>query len=532
MAFPLSAISLMLAALVQYAAPLQVTPNSPCSSLCIDSSDLDVSDPNSSSTNNDDITCYDTDFNTTATGRKFSSCMTCLQDSSFYQGQESDQGWFLCEHCHSPSYPDAMALLTGISDNLRYTLDYCIFSFPNATNVASTPCSTSTACGGLEAAFTEDDLDAENLQAYGYCSADGGAVTESAVAQCRACVAASDGQDYMANFLVALEAGCQQKPAAGTVVGLDGTVFSITEISAKDPSSSDNDASGQSGLPTTTIVGIAIGIVVVLLAVAGFLFVRLRTRRNRRVRLEGPSATSSTKRNNKKRPSSPLSFRCQTHLSPRSPTFFSSTPEAPVQDEKRFGGPMSSINANTTSPASEWPTWSTKTGLESSRGPRRNGPSLPLSNITTGAPTVPSGVHYSTSPKSKSFSPIDDMTTPASTTSTKSTSQLLPLRPYNPAEYGMSMPQMGTVPEATYASPTSGSTASPLISRAWDQKKPAWDAPLPPRSTSRSAGGAMSVLGGNKGKRTGNRSTGSPVESREINFKFPGPPSPKRLGRE
>ncbi|ETS79778.1 hypothetical protein PFICI_09631 [Pestalotiopsis fici W106-1] len=495
------------------ASSLQVTPNSPCSSLCIDSNDLDISDPNSSNTANGDITCYDKDFNATATGRKFQSCMTCLQDSTFSQGQETDQAWFLY--------------------NLRYTLDYCIFGFPNATNIASTPCSTSTACGELEGALTDDDLDATNLQAYGYCSADGGALTDSAVAQCKACVAASDGQDYMANFLVALEAACQQKPAAGTLVGLDGTVFSTTEISIKDPSASGDDSDSQSALSTPTIVGIAIGVVAVLLAVAGFLFVRLRKRRNRRVRLGGPSTTSSAKRG-KHRPASSLSFRCQTHLSPRSPTFFSGPSETAGQDEKRFASPIHTTNPNTfasETTSSKWSGWEPKPAAESGHGSRRTGPSLPLYNITTAAPTVPSGVYYSTSPKSKSFSPIDDMTTPASTTSTKSTSQLLPLRPYNPAEYGISAPQMGTVPETTYPSPISGSTASPLISRAWDQRNPVWDSPLPARSTSKSAIAKVNVLGGSKGRRMGS-GTGSPIESREINTKFPAPPSPKRFGRE
>jgi hypothetical protein len=76
---------------------LQVTPDSPCSSFCIDSSDLDVSDPDSSNTTNADITCYDKDFTSSAAGLKFERCMSCLQDSSFAYGQENDQAWFLCK---------------------------------------------------------------------------------------------------------------------------------------------------------------------------------------------------------------------------------------------------------------------------------------------------------------------------------------------------------------------------------------------------------------------------------------------------
>ncbi len=75
---------------------LQVTPNSPCATVCIDNSNLDTSDPNSSNTHNADITCEDASF-AKATGQKWESCMSCLQNSTFYQGPESDQGWFLCK---------------------------------------------------------------------------------------------------------------------------------------------------------------------------------------------------------------------------------------------------------------------------------------------------------------------------------------------------------------------------------------------------------------------------------------------------
>ena len=76
---------------------LQVTPNSPCSALCIDNSSLDVSDPNSSNTNTSDIVCPDSDYDTTDAGRKFKSCLSCLQNSTFAQGPENDQAWFICK---------------------------------------------------------------------------------------------------------------------------------------------------------------------------------------------------------------------------------------------------------------------------------------------------------------------------------------------------------------------------------------------------------------------------------------------------
>jgi hypothetical protein len=76
---------------------LQVSPNSPCAAACLDSADLDRSDPNSSNTRNSDISCEDADYTNESRGRKFKECMSCLQDSSFSRGAESDLSWFLCK---------------------------------------------------------------------------------------------------------------------------------------------------------------------------------------------------------------------------------------------------------------------------------------------------------------------------------------------------------------------------------------------------------------------------------------------------
>jgi hypothetical protein len=75
---------------------LQVTPNSPCSTLCMDDPTTDVSDPNSSNTYASDIVCNDADYDGTTVGRKFKQCLTCLQNSTASSGSENDQGWFFC----------------------------------------------------------------------------------------------------------------------------------------------------------------------------------------------------------------------------------------------------------------------------------------------------------------------------------------------------------------------------------------------------------------------------------------------------
>ncbi|KFG78237.1 hypothetical protein MANI_111782, partial [Metarhizium anisopliae] len=120
------------------AAALQVTPNSPCSSACIDSAGLDASDPNSSNTRAGDIVCADGQFDADAdaAGRKLRTCLACLQGSTYTQGGEGDQAWFLY--------------------NLRYALDRCVFGYPNASATAgatSSPCVTPESCGALAAAL-------------------------------------------------------------------------------------------------------------------------------------------------------------------------------------------------------------------------------------------------------------------------------------------------------------------------------------------------------------------------------------------
>ncbi|KAI1446947.1 hypothetical protein F5Y02DRAFT_49067 [Annulohypoxylon stygium] len=494
---------LILTFLTQHVTSLQVTPNSPCASLCIDSAGLDLSDPNSSTTNSSDITCYDSEYSSSSAGQKYQRCMSCLQDSTFSQGSESDQLWFLY--------------------NLRYTFDYCILGFPNATNVPSTPCSTSTACGGLDEAFTNDKLDPKTPN-YSYCSADDSGMTDEIVSECMSCVGALDGQKYLANFLIALDAGCKQQPSTGTLIGLNDTVFSETRISAVDPAVENSASDKGPTLTVTQIAGIAVGAVVVVLAISGFLFVHFRKRKNRRLLLGDVRASVVGQKKSRHRPDSSLSFRCQTHLTPRSPAFFPNPSNDIIEEEKPYAGPFSALGSHPVSPGMpRQPTWGNeKSDSSASPSVRPGNKALPLHNIATAIPTIPGNVHYSTSPKAAFFSPTDE---PASTTSTKSTTQLLPLRQYNPAEYGVSSPQVGGTPDGTFSSPTSGSTSSPLLSRAWEQRTPTWD--LPPRSSSKPIGiGAWERVAAGvaaKNRRTSN--SGSPVETKQINFNFPPPPA-------
>jgi hypothetical protein len=92
-----AALLLVILVLLRGIAALQVTPNSPCAALCIDDQSLDPSDPNSSNTKNSDMVCTDEDYTKSQAGTKWQGCMSCLQNSTFSQGAENDQMWFLCK---------------------------------------------------------------------------------------------------------------------------------------------------------------------------------------------------------------------------------------------------------------------------------------------------------------------------------------------------------------------------------------------------------------------------------------------------
>ncbi|KAF5659169.1 exo-alpha-sialidase neuraminidase [Fusarium heterosporum] len=285
---------------------LQVTPNSPCAQFCFDQSDND-----SPKTRGDEIVCNDDDFKRKAEGQKFQRCLACLQDSTFKQGDESDQDWFLY--------------------NMRYSFDYCIFGYPNATDIPSGPCITSEACGPIGNALKEGIAQPNDREQYDYCDTDDKAMLGDAVAKCQACVKADSTHTIISNFLVALDAGCQQRPKPGTPIGLNDTVFSETTISILDPSASVVPGDSHA-LPNTSIAAIAVGAFAFLLISAGCIFMQHRRR----------------KRNSTSNRRSSLSFRCQTHLTPRTPGFHDLPP---YMDEERslsnspFWGPRNSTGS-------------------------------------------------------------------------------------------------------------------------------------------------------------------------------------------
>ncbi|KAH7152353.1 hypothetical protein B0J13DRAFT_548196 [Dactylonectria estremocensis] len=440
---------------------LQVTPNSPCASFCLASSGLDRSDPSASFTDGDEIVCGDDAFADSTKGKKFQQCLTCLQDSDFSRGEENDQDWFLY--------------------NLRYSFDYCIFGYPNASDIGSNPCVTSEACGPLEAALKKGITSPDDRAQYDYCEADDEAMLGSAYESCYSCVRADHAHTYLSNFLVALEAGCQQKPAVGITVGLNATVFSETAIEIIDPSSSDTASS--SPLGNTAIAGIAVGGFVVLLVIVGCFYMQYRKRKNRAARSRRARASS-------------LSFRCQTHLTPIDRGFRDGG-ESPVpMEENHYVDPAAALGSNPIAGASSSP-WSPQNGLSTNRT------STKLSSITTALPCPPP-VHSSP----RQLASPDDYTTPTSTTSTRSNAPLLHHKPYNPADHRSPLGSPLLSPGFTIATPR---LTSPGIQRDnWDAESPWEDQPT--------AGSRRDLM------KKASWGSVAPVEARNIQTSFAPPP--------
>ncbi|KAI9898342.1 hypothetical protein N3K66_006702 [Trichothecium roseum] len=320
------------------AAPaLGASPNSPCYSVCIAPH---KQPPLAASSTN--IVCGDSDVRDTKEGKRFEECLSCLEESRHEEEDsvENDQAWFLY--------------------GLRSSLQQCLFK---ATHAESN-CLGPQACGPLKKAVEQDlDDDHPELGAgrYDYCDIDGGSILGEQVDSCFTCVRAGGDHSYLSNYLTALKTGCEQKPSANETLGLNDTVFAVTRTeSLSERRSSSSSSSSSANLDTASIVGIVVGVIVALAIItAGAIFLHRHRLRNKRggssadsLHSESQSPPFSSKEKKAAvRPTSPLSFRCQTHLTPLTPDFpaglmpeFPSAPSSP--DEDGYVDPSAALRSN------------------------------------------------------------------------------------------------------------------------------------------------------------------------------------------
>ncbi|KAI0490414.1 hypothetical protein F4859DRAFT_7452 [Xylaria cf. heliscus] len=258
-----------------YGSALQVTPGSTCAAFCLDNPESDPLSPGSSNTNTSDITCTDDSFDNSATGIKFKNCIDCLQNSNATSNTESDVSWFLY--------------------NIRYSVDVCLYGFPDDSKSISSPCNINFACQPLKTALEAGSLDDTGDQ-LGYCTADGNFTTAHHIDDCIKCLASSPSQGHLSNFMTALKAGCQQRPAPGELIGLSGSLFAGVPVNITSPPTQiSTDGKGGSGFGITStgaIVGISIGGALLLLGGIALFWIYHRRQKRMFGRISSPDNDS------------------------------------------------------------------------------------------------------------------------------------------------------------------------------------------------------------------------------------------------
>ncbi|CAG8977757.1 hypothetical protein HYALB_00010978 [Hymenoscyphus albidus] len=251
---PLSVAAPTLAIITTFASSvgaLQSLGNSPCATQCGNIL---------SSTSGFDIECQDARYYVTP-GSIFQACVSCQLASKYVdpQTKQTDLQWGLY--------------------NLRYAVSWCLFGYPNNNHTDSTPCTTSFSCGLVQSGFEFDSLNPASSQ-YGYCTQ----YHPNDVLSCNNCLKLQQGKFYLNNFATALDAACQQQPAPGQTISVEGNVFSDIKLNISTPKPDDGGTySPMGGLSVGAKAGIAVAALIVLLAITGFCIIWKGRRRRRRI---------------------------------------------------------------------------------------------------------------------------------------------------------------------------------------------------------------------------------------------------------
>ena len=173
---------------------VEVTPNSDCASFCLPSPNLDPSVDLSSSTQTRDVVCNDWELdgpNSTQVGRLFHDCLQCESNSTAVDKptKENDVYWFLCKICDLSAARYQLIFFFG-TVNTKFTLDWCIFSYPDNNSTAQSRACSDTCAGpqsAMKLAMTDQLLKTNASLQYQYC-ADGDGAFAANVDDCVECL--------------------------------------------------------------------------------------------------------------------------------------------------------------------------------------------------------------------------------------------------------------------------------------------------------------------------------------------------------
>lgn len=136
------------------------------------------------------------------------------------------------------------------------------------------------ACGPFQEAFQYGNLSTDtSIGAYDYCVDWQDSTFYDGCINCLR----SDNAEYLANMVVMLQVGCDQKPALGSTVSVQGGIFSTTIMNETSPTPTSSWTNFNTSGPISLggKVGIAIGGVCLILAITGFCIVWNGRRRRR-----------------------------------------------------------------------------------------------------------------------------------------------------------------------------------------------------------------------------------------------------------
>ncbi|CZR59233.1 uncharacterized protein PAC_09125 [Phialocephala subalpina] len=222
------------------------------------------------STRGSEMTCDDADYASSTYGATFKACISCELNSTYYNPTKktSDLQWAIY--------------------NLRYALSWCLFGADNNTNTANTPCLTSFSCGPLQSAFEYDSLN-PNASSYSYCPL----MNSVSAPKCSSCLQEMGNENFLANFVTVLEGACVEQPVLGSRLNIAGNVFSSNTVNVTNPTatpiSTYNPSKG--GFTLGAKIGVAVGAIVIFLAITGFCIVWNGKRRRRRILAEKARAS-------------------------------------------------------------------------------------------------------------------------------------------------------------------------------------------------------------------------------------------------